>query len=361
MRPCTQEVLRATTIHTTPVSRNRRLRAPLGRIARAATATKPSDGSFFLTRGVVITAEDLTLKDWPERAATAGLTTLALHAPRSARQLARFIQSDDGQKLLERCKRLGLAVEFELHAMCDLLPRDLFDKSPEFFRMDENGRRVREWNLCTHSEPAMQIVAENTADIAKVLRPTTARYFYWGDDGIAWCRCPKCAGLSDSDQALIVANRVLDALRKQDPKAQVAYLAYHNTLPPPKQVRPKPGIFLEYAPIHRRYDVPFEKADDAKSRQEFEMLDANLEFFGRPGAQALEYWLDASLFSKWKKPAVKVPFDPNVLAADLNTYARRGIRHITTFAVYIDAEYVSRYGEPPLKEYGSQLVRWPHR
>ena len=88
------------------------------------------------------------------------------------------------------------------------------------------------------------------------------------------------------------------------------------------------------------------------------MLDANLEVFGRANAQALEYWLDASLFSKWKKPAVKVPFDPQVLAADLNTYGRRGIRHVTTFAVYIDADYVARHGEPPLTVYGEQLRRW---
>lgn len=325
------------------------------RAAWAAATTTPADESFFLTRGVVITSEDLTLKDWPERAKAAGLTTLALHAPRSARQLARFIQSHDGQRFVEHCRGLGLAVEYELHAMCDLLPRDLFDKSPEFFRMDGKGQRVREWNLCVHSERAMEIVAHNAVDLAKTLHPTTGRYFYWGDDGVEWCRCPKCAGLSDSDQALIVANHVLEALRSIDPKAQVAYLAYHNTLPAPKQIKPKPGIFLEYAPIHRKYDVPFEKATDEKSRREFEMLEANLEVFGRSGAQALEYWLDVSLFSQWKKPAVKLPFDPQVLAADLKTYARRGIRHVTTFAVYIDADYVARHGQPPLKEYGNQF------
>ncbi len=328
-----------------------------GKISLAAAATRTSGEPFFHTRGVVITAEDLTLADWPERAKAAGLTTIGLHAPQSPRRLAKFVQSDAGQRFLGQCRRLGLAVEYELHAMEDLLPRVLFEKSPELFRMDEKGRRVREWNLCVHSERAMQIVSENAVDLARVLRPTTGRYFYWGDDGCPWCRCPKCSGLTDSDQALLVANHVLGALRTLDAKAQVAYLAYDNTLPPPKQIKPKPGIFLEYAPIHRRYDVPFERASDAKSRQQFEMLDANLEVFGRAGAQALEYWLDVSLFSKWKRPAVKLPFDPSVLAADLDTYARRGIRHITTFAVYIDAEYVSRHGEPPLKEYGGQLAR----
>ncbi len=350
-------------LNSTHLTRRRFLQAAacglaLGNVGLAAAAGRGATAPFFRTRGVVLTADDLTLADWPKRAKAAGLTTIALHAPRSPRLLVDYIRSKPGRKFLAACRRYGLAVEYELHAMQDLLPREYFDRAPKLFRMDEKGQRVREWNLCVHSAPAMQIVADNAVALAQTLRPTTGRYFYWGDDGCPWCRCPECRGLSDSDQALLVANRILDALRKLDAGAQVAYLAYHNTLPPPRQVKPEPGVFLEYAPIHRRYDAPFEQSEDAKTRQEFEMLDANLEVFGRANAQALEYWLDASLFSKWKKPAVKVPFDPQVLAADLNTYGRRGIRHVTTFAVYIDADYVARHGEPPLTVYGEQLRRW---
>jgi len=330
----------------------------LGWDALAGAAAGVTDEPFFVSRGVVLTTEDLTLTDWPERAKVAGLTTIALHAPKSPRLLAKYVESDPGQKFIRTCRRLGLAVEFELHAMQDLLPRDLFDQAPDLFRMDAKGRRVREWNLCVHSERALQTVTANAVALARTLRPTTGRYYYWGDDGCPWCRCRQCAALSDSDQSLFVANRILDALRQVDARAQLAYLAYDNALPPPRQVKPRPGIFLEYAPIHRRYDAPFEQAGDAKSRQQFEMLDANLDVFGRANAKALEYWLDASLFSKWKKPAVKLPFNPKVLAADLDTYGRRGIRHLTTFAVYLDADYLALHGEPPLKEYGEQLRRW---
>ena len=84
-------------------------------------------------------------------------------------------------------------------------------------------------------------------------------------------------------------------------------------------------------------------------------LDANLEWFGRESAQALEYWLDVSRFSKWKKPAVRLPWNPDVVTADLNVYASRGVRHITSFAVYIDADYVRQYGEPPIRDYGKLL------
>jgi hypothetical protein len=87
-----------------------------------------------------------------------------------------------------------------------------------------------------------------------------------------------------SEQALVVENRICQALRKTDPKAQVAHLGYTNTLPPPAKVRPAEGVFLEYAPINRRYDAPYEKQQEAGRPEGLHDLDANLKVFpkGRP-------------------------------------------------------------------------------
>ena len=170
--------------------------------------------------------------------------------------MASFVESARGQEFLGECARLGLQVEYELHAMRDLLPRDLFAGHPEWFRMDEQGKRTPDANLCVSSEPALEIVATNALRLARRLRPTTNRYFFWGDDGVAWCRCPSCGGFSDSEQALLLENRIAGELRKLDPGAELAHLAYANTLTPPAKVKPAPGVFLEFAPIHRRYDVP---------------------------------------------------------------------------------------------------------
>ena len=51
---------------------------------------------------------------------------------------------------------------------------------------------------------------------------------------------------------------------------------------------------------------------------------------------------------------MKLPWRRDVLEADLATYASRGIRHVTSFAVYVDADYRRRYGEPGfIGEYGN--------
>ena len=313
-------------------------------------------GSPFPTRGVVLTPADFSLEDWPERAKRAGLTTIGIHHPTSPRAIVEWLKTEPGKRFLESRARLGLEVEYELHAMRELLPRELFGKNPEFFRMDEKGERTPDSNCCPHSERALDVIAENAAALARSLRPTSSRYFYWGDDGLPWCACPSCRELIPSEQALLVENRVLRGLREIDPNASLAHLAYHNTLEPPRQVKPVEGIFLEYAPIHRRYDLPYEKQNDPSQPDALSALDANLQVFPAETAQALEYWLDVSLFSKWKRPAVKLPWRLDVLEADLNTYAKRGISRVTSFAVYVDADYRDRFGDLRfLDEYGRAL------
>jgi hypothetical protein len=311
------------------------------------------------TRGVVLIPEDLSFSEWPQLAKEGGLTTIALHNWRGVAHVADFIREEKGAAFLATCESLGLEVEYELHAMSDLLPRDLFEKEPALFRMNDEGEQVSDYNLCVSSRRALEIIAEKAVEIGRILRPTTGRYFLWGDDGKPWCRCPKCRGLSDSDQALIVANWLLKALRKEDPKAHVAHLAYLNTLEPPKQVRPEEGVFLEYAPIRRRYDIPYAQQTGAGYANPLDLLEANLALFDRSSAQVLEYWLDASLFTRAQKPrpatVVKIPWKPEVFAADVRLYAEYGIRHITSFACMIDATYVDLYGQPPIKEYGAVL------
>ncbi len=357
---------------TVPVSRRRFLRSAAagslalgGLAARGKAATAEDAKPFFQTRGVVLVPSDVTTWDWPEQAKRAGLSTIGTHV--FPHQVAEFVQTDEGQRFLERCRTLRIEVEHELHSIGDLLPRKLFERDATMFRMNESGDRVADWNLCVHSKAAVEVVCENARKYARLLRPTTGRYFYWIDDGRPMCHCPKCRGLSDSDQALVLENEMLRALREIDPRATLAHLAYANTYRAPAQVKPASGIFLEFAPIHRNYDVPFSRRDSKFGAythgQLLDDLDANLEVFGTAGAQALEYWLDESRFLRHLKPPrperVEIPWDRDVFRADLDTYAKRGIRHVTTFAVKIDGPYIQHFGRPPLDEYGADLSTWP--
>jgi hypothetical protein len=146
-----------------------------------------------------------------------------------------------------------------------------------------------------------------------------------------------------------------EALREAQPDAQVAHLAYATTIEAPARVRPARGVFLQYAPIFRCYDHELDDPSCDKNRGHITGLRRLCECFGSESAEVLEYWLDVSLFSSYKKPAIRLPFSEQVLQRDVAFYRGLGIRRFSTFGVYIDADYVRRFGPPPLAEYGRAL------
>jgi Domain of unknown function (DUF4838) len=312
------------------------------------------DGAF-ARRGIVLSPGELADPAWVPRMAAAGLNVVALHA--DVEMTLTYVASAAGQAFLRSAREAGLEVEYELHALSWLLPRDRFAAHPDWFRMDRHGARRPDANLCPSHPEALAIAAARARELAERLRPTTERFYFWADDGGLWCHCDACRGLSDADQNVTVMNALLAGVRERLPAARLACLAYLNALAPPERVRPVAGLFLEYAPIGRCFRHALADPDCALNRPLLAGLPALLQAFGTDGAQVLEYWLDSSLFSGWKRPAAGVPFARAVLTADLATYARLGFRSVTTFGVYLDPEYVSRYGEPPVREYGECLQR----
>ena len=316
-------------------------------------------GDFFPMRGIVLSVEDLETADWPRIAHENGINTLGTHI--TPDQVLRFWQSEKGRQFQADCQRYGILVEHELHAMSALLPRECFDMDSTMFRMDENGRRTADFNCCASSPRALDTIASRALYYARRLNATNHRYYFWLDDGAPVCHCPQCADLSASEQALLIENRMLEAIRTYDPKAMLAHLAYYSSLQAPRKVKPREGIFLEFAPFQRRLDLPItdsvgEVRVIGNNAKNLEYLRDNLEVFPAETAVILDYWLDVSMASGWKKPAVELPWNGDVCRADIATYASMGIRHITTFAVYMDSAYFNAYPDPVyLKEYGDAL------
>ena len=317
-----------------------------------------SPKSHYQMKGIIVNTQDLSTVDWGKLAAENGINTVGTHM--FPGEVIEFIQSEKGQAFLASCKEHGVDVEHQLHAMAELLPRELFTEDSTMFRMDENGRRVADANCCVHSERALETIAANAVKVAEILRPTNHRYYFWLDDGKPVCQCEKCKEYTESEQALIIENRIVEALRKQDPEAQLAHLAYYNSLKAPRKVKPAEGIFLEFAPFLRSWEKPLADLsveDRGMSHaQNMAHLKENLEVFPAETAVVLEYWLDVSLFSGWKKPAVQLPWRRDVFLSDINTYAELGIKNVTSFGVYMDSAYFEAYPDTtPLKEYGEGL------
>ena len=127
------------------------------------------------------------------------------------------------------------------------------------------------------------------------------------------------------------------------------YLAYFECLQPPTKVKPEAGIFLEYAPIERDMHKPIAGTGDAAT------LEALLNTFGRENAKVLEYWLDNSLFSGWKKPPKPFEADVAVVQADVPWYAGLGFSDISTFACFLGEDYEALHGEPDISSFAQAV------
>ena len=299
---------------------------------------------------LLIHPEELSY-NWINGMVENGITTLALHpwggkiAHKSMADLLRRLQDPSYRELLDYAAEQGLRIEYEMHAARYLLPAELFDSRPEWFRVNAEGERSADWNCCPSCTEALDYMAERTAEVVKQFPHFTGRCFFWLDDAKdSHCHCEKCQGLSASDQQLIVMNHILRRLRQDDPDVSLAYLAYFNCIECPEKVAPEKGIFLEYAPFERDFHRPLQ--DDAQS----EPLTRLLSYFGQENARALDYWYDNSMFSKWKKPPVQFKVDAPVLRADIDYYEKLGFTEFASFACFLGEDYEELYGAPDLSD-----------
>lgn len=311
--------------------------------------------------GIIVHPEELSPL-LPKRLEAAGIDTLGIH-PAGGRNAARsldeaiLMHEQPGYKdIINSIQASGISVEYQAHVMSWLLPRSDFDRHPEWFRLDEHGKRVPEFNLCVSNPEALEYVSNRTALLAETLYTGSDQWYFWPDDITgAVCHCDKCRLLSASDQQMIMVNAMLRGIRKLDRGHRLCYLAYHDCIAPPRTVKPDEGVFLEYAPFDRDIDKPLADSSSAKNSTETEALPGLLRLFGKAGSTALDYWMDNSMRSDWKKPPKQFKLNETVLREDVRFYASLGFEAVTCFGCFLGADYEALYGEPPVTLYGQTL------
>ena len=294
---------------------------------------------------LIIHPDELS-KKWIDRMADAKIPILALHpvgGPAAAKSLSDMVEklsTPEYRELLDYAAERGLKIEYEMHSARYLLPEAEFSAHPEWFRMNKDGERTADYNLCACSEEAVAYFAERAAALAKMLYRSTDRYFFWLDDAKdAFCHCERCRELSPSDQQLKILNAVIRRLKRDNPRATLAYLAYFECIKPPVSIKPDDGIFLEYAPFERNFKRPL--SEDAQSAPILDLL----AVFGKESAKALDYWYDNSLYSNWTKPPKAFSVEGEVMREDFAFYRSLGFSDFSSFACYLGADYEELFGE----------------
>ncbi len=317
------------------------------------------------SRGVVFLYEDLTER-WVDWAKEARLTNIGIHkiAPSGhhgfLQELLDQLEEPEGRKMIHMLEKAGIQTEYELHSCEWLMPRDLFEKNQELFRLNEQGERSNDNNFCPSNPHALEIISENAYQLAKRLQQTGHNYFLWPDDAInANCHCEKCkaAGYGGAELGMIYSKAVAEGLRAYDSKAMESYIAYADAKVIPK-ILPNDSVFLEFAPMDRDHAKAMDEPGHERGAGYIQLLEDLLTIFPKETTHVLEYWMDNAMFSDCKKPPVKLPFYQEVAERDVAMYTAHGIKNIKTFASYLDEEYFNLYGNPPMKEYGDILYRY---
>ena len=306
-----------------------------------------------MSKFLIVHPDELSVK-WIERLKSLEVDTLGIHSvggTEAHEHLAKMIEgqkSDEVKSLFDLASSEGLSIEYELHAASYLLPRELFESHPEYFRVDANGERTTSFNFCVSNKEALDFVSKRAAELADTLYASSDKFYFWLDDGKdLHCHCDKCRELSPSDQQLIALNSMLEAIKEKRPDAKLAYLAYCTTTDAPKKIKPHKDIFLEYAPFERDRKLPAR----VMSETEKENLAKLFEVFGKENSKILEYWYDNSMFSGWKKPPKAMTVDNEMVVDDVSFYRELGFENIGSFACYLGSDYEELHGEPDLSAF----------
>ena len=311
-------------------------------------------------RGIILAQDELD-EIWEKRIIDADINVLGLGPDFrviSPENMSKMLTEGEFGARIQRLRDHGVEIEWEFHALCLMLPRDLFESHPEYFRVNDEGVRTADFNLCASSDEGLERLSQGAEEMAKFFFTENGRYHIWLDDTAkSACYCDKCKDLSRADQALITYNAILRGLKRYDPNAKLCYLAYHDANNLPTKVKPDPGIFLEYAPFTREFDSPIYNTESEKNEREHRYLKDLLALFGTEGSQVLDYWLDNSLFSDWKKPPKEFKPHTETMRADIKYYYDLGFQTVTAYGCYLGKEYMELYDDPTehILAYGQAL------
>lgn len=229
-------------------------------------------------------------------------------------------------KLAAMLNEREMGFEYGGHLLPAMLPRELFDDHPAYFRM-EDGQRTAHLNMCPSSDAAAAIIADNARK--QYLEPLGKEFDHletlhlWPDDlfGGGWCTCPLCGQLTESEQSLLILNKVAEHLGPGS--VMLGHCAYHSSIRPPARVEGHPRVRLMYAPRERSYRYPLDGC--SMNNWYYECLKGLVRAVPNQ-PEVFEYYHDCVLFR-----FLPMPLHP-IIGPDIEAYRKAGIDGIASLS-----------------------------
>ena len=136
-----------------------------------------------------------------------------------------------------------------VHTFHKLLPPgEYFDEHPEYYEVDSSGNRNTH-QLCTTNPDVVRLVKEKVRAVLKESPHTEIISVSKTDGQGHWCHCESCKPMDDAEEShmasiLYLVNAVAEDIEKDYPQVTISTLAYGETLPVPKTMRPRNNVCI---------------------------------------------------------------------------------------------------------------------
>lgn len=172
----------------------------------------------------------------------------------------RKLREEDGYSV-------GFAGGFKglVHTFSKLVnPSKYFTSKPELFAFDGKVRNPN--GLCLTNQKTLEIITKEALEWLKEEKDPSLISISINDANMTFCHCSHCQklldqGYNDTDLVIDFVNKISSNIHKTYPNVSVETLIYHETVTPPKKVKPDDDIVIRYCP-HSVRKMPIKEAGE---------------------------------------------------------------------------------------------------
>ncbi len=234
------------------------------------------------------------------------------------------------EELIPELEARGIVIEVGGHGYENFLNAKmeggrLFRMHPEWFGMDEKGRRTPDKHMvfCSTNPDAVRYLQNNVVAYLKS-HPEIEIFDFWPPDMERWCMCPECRKNSPERRHFELVNQMAKVLRKECPGVTLECLAYSRYVTPPEGIRLDPDVLLDFCPVTQNYEKQFYETG----------VPANESFARDLARWRAEFEGDISIYSyyrKYKWRSLPNVF-PHYLQNELKYFRDAGMQGISVYS-----------------------------
>jgi len=147
-----------------------------------------------------------------------------------------------------------------------LPPEKYFEEHPEWYS-ERGGKRLDKGaQLCMTNDEMLEEFSKNV--LIKIReQPHLGMVHISQNDNKAYCQCAKCKALDDAEGShagsmLYGVNKIAEAIEKEFPDFYIVSFAYEYTRKPPKTIRPRSNVLIQFCTIERSSMQPIDSKEN---------------------------------------------------------------------------------------------------